>query len=201
MGNASDLENSMKRADEFQTIPKTFSRQLKVLSSSKIDVIRSMNNAFYTNGINGSVTDGTNVTINTYNNPNLEEIATYISNANDTFIDVFTYGFNWTFNYLTGTITVLNGVDEEREVFLQGDIEYTTFTSILGNTPDGFEENIELYIIDDTDTEHLLPWGESITISETTKASVVLKNISGTDDDYDMFDQYGNPIILRIEYN
>jgi len=196
----SGLENGLKRVDQYQTIPKTFERKIRLVSGKKSTITRDASYIFWTNGINGSVTNGSNVTFSNIANPNLPILNTHISNASNKFFECLTSGNVWTFNYPTN-ITALSASTEDSDVFVNDGNSYTTFTTTSFNLPTAWTDDIELYIVDSSNTEHLIGWNDTITITATPTAFYRMKNTSGGNIVYSMYNNTGQPPTFTINYS
>lgn len=105
----------------------------------------------------------------------------------------------WDFDYSVGTITV--GTDTlTSDKFVDDGNDYTTFTTITSNAPQDWLDDVQLYIVDDSATDHAIGWNDTITITATSFAKYKLVNTSGSDFSVDMFDSRGRPLITKFVY-
>ena len=105
---------------------------------------------------------------------------------------------SWTFDYDNELITVENS-SMISDKFVDDGNSYTTFTTVTLNAPTDWTDDIQLYIVDDTSTDHAIGWNDTITLpSSTSWAKYKMTNTSGVQFTVDMFDERGRPLITKI---
>ncbi len=104
----------------------------------------------------------------------------------------------WNFNSTAGTITT-NTTNMISEELVNDNNSYTSITVVTTNIPTDWDSDIDLYIVDASGNEYLVDWNGTIEITSSTSLRYLMKNTTSSQV-YDMFDQYGKPMIMRISY-
>ena len=122
-------------------------------------------------------------------------VYTYPSNNEDTetlTIKDFWEG-DWTFDYSTKKFnTTLNPMI--KTIYSHETETRSRARNLLSNAPDGFMDNITLYIIHDNG-EVQLDWNDLVTFEPSKE--IKLKLVASTVQEYDMVDSMGKNIVLR----
>ncbi len=105
---------------------------------------------------------------------------------------------SWNFDRTTGIITV-GTTTYSSEDYVDDTFSYIRVKVKTENFPQAFKDDVQLYIVTDGG-DVAANWDEDTTFTATTTQAYKLVNTTSGDFNVDMFDQYGKPLIMRIEY-
>lgn len=197
MSETGTLRNSFGRTDKAQYILKKFSHRLRIIPRQKTFKLYDQGGLF----ILGSSQLGINAMRLDYDSL---EFKIFKYNDESTFIETFeTPTFmdtvDWTFDKSSNELSITTN-DVVYNSIVNDERYYQRIECNIEGENTDITDNLELYIVDDNDVEHLLPWGGSVSIDPSLGFGLKIKN-TGTAFTTSMYNDIGKPMIMYLKYN